>query len=108
MSQLALFTFAQRFFCKTGSKRIFFLTEVFIFSASDTDYPIVGASDMSQVSTLYLGQDLVHFKYFYLLKKNQILSFFHKGEVLKDIDQNIPTKEFIYDPVITQDLVCFI
>ena len=23
--------------------------------------------DMSQVSTLYLGQDLVHFKHFYLL-----------------------------------------
>jgi len=30
----------------------------FYFSASHTDSPIVGASDMSQVSTLYLGQKI--------------------------------------------------
>ena len=50
------------------------------FSTSHTDSPIVGASDMSQVSTVDLGQDLVPFKYFYWLK-NWVLPFCHKGEV---------------------------
>ena len=35
---------------RLGSHRIFFLTEVLLF-CNDTDYPIMGASDMSQVST---------------------------------------------------------
>ena len=53
----------------------FFPHRGFYFSASHTDSPIVGASDMSQVSTLYLGQDLVHFKYFYILKKPNTFLF---------------------------------
>ena len=49
----------------------FFSSQRFYFSVSHTDSPIMGAS--SQVSTVDLGQDLVHFKYFYLLKIEGIL-----------------------------------
>ncbi len=51
----------------------FFPHRGFYFSVSHTDSPIAGASNMSQVSTVDLGQDLVHFKYFYLLKNEGIL-----------------------------------
>jgi len=37
----------------------------------------------------------------------EILSFFHKGEVLKDTEQKISTKEFIHESVTIQELVCF-
>ena len=49
--QLAIFTFTKRFFCKTGSNRIFFLIKVLFFSVSQPDSPIMGVSDIGQVST---------------------------------------------------------
>ena len=40
---------------RLGSRRIFFLTEALLFR-KHTDSPIVGASDMSQVSTYRLSR----------------------------------------------------
>ena len=43
---------------RLGSHRIFFLTEVLLFH-NDTDSPVVGASDMSQVCKYVLSKTKV-------------------------------------------------
>jgi hypothetical protein len=59
----------------------------------------VGVSDIGQVSKLF---------YVTLVTKNTWNHpFCYKGEVLKDTEQKTFTKEFIHDPVKTQDLACF-
>ena len=62
--QLAIFTFKQRFFCKTGSHRIFpslFSHRGFIFQQATLILPSCGTSDKGQVSTVDLGQGFTAF-----------------------------------------------
>jgi hypothetical protein len=101
-----VFTCDTRFLsCWQYLNRIYFLIEVLFFH-EPLESLIVGSSDIGQVSTAMSSTDFKVFLSTYNIIER--LSFFHKGGVFKDTEQDISTKEFIHDPVITQDLVCFI